>query len=169
MKNKKDEKLNVSAEKTDAVSPSTKGFLETPTLAVASAANVETARKKRSDSGQSRGRKRISEEEAALLANFEALYTPEAWEGIMCSPADGMLAITGNKRWDLSQNERKTLGIHASMAARCFAITNPKWLALSMLLISITTVYGGRSMMELSERKKLRDAKKNVPPVKTSV
>lgn len=139
-----------------------------PALDSASAEIIE-GRKKRRDAGQPRGPRgeKLSDSEKALLANFEKLYEPEVWEGVVCAPADTMLAISGRKLWNISGQERKTLSVTASVTARCFAVENPKWLALIMLSITLAQIYGVRAAMHMAEvRKEEQDAKKR-PAVET--
>lgn len=125
-------------------------------------AQIVTGRKRRSDAGQSRGPRgeKLSDSEKALLTAFERLYQPEVWEGVVCAPADTMAAISGRKLWEISPQERKTLSVTASMTARCFAVENPKWLALTMLSITLAQIYGTRAVMHLNEVKKEEAAKK---------
>src|SRR3970040_33343 len=118
-----------------------------------------------------RGRKPLTDEQKRerelqkgkekYLSAFEELYQPETWEGIMSAPADTMLALTGKDRWNLSEKERRVMGNSASLTAKCFAITDPKWLAVSMLCITIMQVYGTRAGMEYTEY--LAKRKRNDP------
>lgn len=86
----------------------------------------------------------LAAQRAELQAQFERLYDPRAWEGLVSAPADVALAITGDDIWRLEKPERETLAIQASVTARCFVISDPKWLALSMLGIGLATTYGMR-------------------------
>lgn len=128
----------------------------------ASAATVQK-RKRRSDAGQSRG-VRGGEAERSLLAlsqaQFAKLYSPEIWEKALCTPADAMAAITGRQHWQISQKEREALGVTGSIAAQCFAVTDPRWLAASLCLITILDVYGVRIMIDLADRKREREKAK---------
>lgn len=98
---------------------------------------------------------------AELQAQFERLYDPDVWEGLVAAPADIALAITGDEVWDISQKERKTLAVQAAATARCFVIQDPKWLALTMLAISVTTIYGARTMEYFAKRAKEKADKEN--------
>ena len=128
-------------------------------------AGIVTGRKRRSDAGQPRGPRgeKLSDSEKALLTAFERLYQPEVWEGVVCAPADTMCALSGRKLWEISPQERKTLSVTASMTARCFAVENPKWLALIMLSITLAQIFGTRAVMHLNEVKKEQAAKKQEP------
>lgn len=125
-------------------------------------AAAQVVRKRRSDAGQPRGPRgeKLSESEKAILATFEKLYEPEVWEGVVCAPADTMLALTGRVLWQISPQERKTLSVTASTTARCFSVENPKWLALVMLSITIAQIYGSRALMHAAEVRKEDQAKK---------
>src|SRR5450759_1065507 len=83
----------------------------------------------------------VAARSAELQAQFDRLYDPVVWEGIVAAPANIALAFTGSKIWDIPQAEIKTLSIQASVTARCFAVSDPKYLALTMLAISIITIY----------------------------
>jgi hypothetical protein len=124
------------------------------------AAKIIAERKQRRDAGSTRGARgdKLSESEKALYATFERLYEPEVWEGVVCAPADTMLAVSGRKLWNMSGQERKTLSVTASVTARCFAVENPKWLALAMLAITIGQIYGVRIAMHMAETKAERSA-----------
>ncbi len=106
----------------------------------------------------------LAQRQAELQAQFDRLYDPVVWEGIVAAPANIALAFTGNKVWDLPQNEVKTLSVQASVTARCFAVSDPKYLALTMLAISIITIYGGRTMQYFSEKAEAKEAAGNPAP-----
>lgn len=121
-------------------------------------------RKQRSDKGGARGTRggnagaiavQLSEEQ------FRKLYSPELWGKILSSPADGLAAISGDKTWEVSENERQTLGEAGSIAASCFAVTDPKYLALTMLGIALIDVYGMRFAKLYADKK--AEAKKHSP------
>ena len=108
----------------------------------------------------------MAQQQAELQAQFDRLYDPLAWEGIVAAPANIAFAVTGNKVWDLPKDEVKTLAIHASVTARCFAVSDPKWLALTMLSISMLTIYGGRTLQYFAEKAESKRAAENVPLAK---
>lgn len=134
-----------------------------PGVDSSASASIIEGRKKRSDAGIARGPRgqKLSEEQQQVYAALSELYKPQTWEGIVCGPADLMLAVSGRKLWDLSAKERETISIHASLTARFFALENPKWLALVMLCISVTEIYGTRAIMHIQE-KKHEDATKKI-------
>lgn len=118
-------------------------------------------RKTRSDIGQPRkGRSGQPASSVPLLSlpQFAALYDPEVWARCLASPADGMAAITGDKLWEISEKEREALGKTGAIAAQCFAVTDPRYLALALALITVIDVYGLRIGMQWKQRKDKREA-----------
>lgn len=106
----------------------------------------------------------LAAKQAELQAQFDRLYDPKVWRGIVAAPANIALAVTGNNIWDLPDNEVDTLAIQASVTARCFAVSDPKWLALTMLSISIITTYGSRAAQYFMERAEKKISAENNPP-----
>jgi hypothetical protein len=96
-------------------------------------------------------------EQAKIL---DAILDPKVWRGAVAAPGDMMVAVTGKAHWELSQDERDTLAKTGAATARCFAMTDPKWLALTLFSFSVLTIYGGRVMKDLNDK---RDALKNKP------
>jgi hypothetical protein len=118
-------------------------------------------RKQRSDAGKPRGARggtTGSSVQALSQTQFAALYNPEVWAKALAAPADAMAAITGRKHWEVSEKEREALGATGSIAAQCFAVTDPRWLAVSLALITVLDVYGVRLAIDFAERKKKREA-----------
>jgi hypothetical protein len=74
-----------------------------------------------------------------------------------------MVAVTGKKHWELSDDERDTLAKTGAATARCFAVTDPKWLALSLFSFSVISIYGGRLLKDFKDR--VEEKKKNLPAV----
>lgn len=106
----------------------------------------------------------LAQRQAELQAQFDRLYDPVVWEGLVAAPANIALAFTGNKIWDLPPDEIKSLAVQASVTARCFTVSDPKYLALTMLAISVITIYGGRTMQYYSEKTEAKKAVENVAP-----
>lgn len=98
---------------------------------------------------------------AELARQLEALYDPRAWSSLLALPGDVALAFTGNdKRWNISSEERATLGATGSAAARTLMITNPRSLALLMVSSAIFSVYVPRAMQELKDIQERKAEKK---------
>lgn len=95
--------------------------------------------------------------ERAIQEQVNAVCSPEAWAALLASPADVGLALTGRKHWEVSEQERKTLGATGAAAARCMMITDPKSLALLMVSSALLSVYVPRM---IAEAKHLRSEKK---------
>lgn len=89
-----------------------------------------------------------------ISRELEKLYSPDNFRGIVKAPADIMALATGSKVWELQKDEIDTLSVNASLTAKYFLVTDPKWVALTMLAISVTTIYGGRVAMHLAEKRK---------------
>lgn len=128
----------------------------------ASAENIRQ-RKERKDKGVPRG-PRGAESSAGIQqlssAQFAKLYEPAIWEKAICAPADAMAAITGKEYWQVSPKEREAVGTTGSIAAQCFAITDPRYLALSLAIITVLDVYGIRLAMYLADRKEEADKRR---------
>lgn len=80
----------------------------------------------------------------AQIETLEAILDPKVWRGVVAAPGDMMVAIGRGEHWELSDEERDTLAKTGAATARCFAITDPKWLALTLFSFSILSIYGGR-------------------------
>jgi hypothetical protein len=81
-------------------------------------------------------------------------------------PGDVAVAITGRDYWQISKEERKTLGVTGSAAARTMMITNPRALAFTMLASALFSAYVPRATQALKEMRdaKLRAVKKPETP-----
>jgi hypothetical protein len=99
--------------------------------------------------------------EAAKI--LDAILDPKVWRGAVAAPGDMMVAVTGKKHWELSDDERDTLAKTGAATARCFAVTDPKWLALSLFSFSVISIYGGRLLKDFKDR--VEEKKKNLPAV----
>jgi len=92
-----------------------------------------------------------------VRAQLEQCYDPKAWGALLTMPADLMMTLTGGKHWDVSKDERDTLGAAGSTAARFMTIDNPRTLAFLMLGSALFTVYVPRALMEMKARKDAAD------------
>ena len=106
----------------------------------------------------------LAQRQRELQQQFDRLYDPEIWEGIVAAPANVALAITGDEIWNLPEKEVKILSVQASVTARCFAVSDPKWLALSMLAVGLATTYGARISEYYLKKSKEKAAATNSPP-----
>jgi hypothetical protein len=93
------------------------------------------------------------EQQAKIL---DAILDPKVWRGAVAAPGDMMAAITAKEHWVLSEDERDTLAKTGVATARAFAVTDPKWLALSLFSFSIITIYGGRMVKDAQDRAQAR-------------
>lgn len=121
---------------------------------------ASSKRREQSDSGK--GVDPVATANAASIVEqakiLDALLDPKVWRGAVAAPGDMMVAVTGKKHWELSDDERDTLAKTGAATARCFAVTDPKWLALSLFAFSVISIYGGRMMKDMKDK---ADEKKN--------
>ena len=151
---------------TDAATAATSGALEIVKRG-RGRPKGSTSGTSKNDAGSGVSNPELAARQAELQAQFDRLYDPVVWEGIVAAPANIALAFTGSKIWDIPKDEIKTLSIQASVTARCFAVSDPKYLALTMLAISVITIYGGRTMQYYSEKAIAKKAAGNSPPEKS--
>lgn len=132
-------------------------------------AEIVKQRKVRSDIGKSRSGgsgKNAGSVSTLSQTQFEKLYTPELWSKVLSSPGDAALALTGDKTWEISKEERDTLGATGSIAAQCFAVSDPRYLAACLALIAIIDVYGIRLAKTYADKKAKEKAEKTLSLVK---
>jgi hypothetical protein len=143
------------------------GGLHIPSIGVqdtgdSATSNAESAsqtvireRKKRSDIGVTRGPRGTTTQSSIPLlsqAQFAQLYDPKIWAKALAAPADAMQAIGKHPEiWKVSDNERDALGATGAIAAQCFAVSDPRWLAVCLALITIIDVYGIRIAKEIAQ------------------
>lgn len=95
----------------------------------------------------------VSAEEQKAL---DALFDPAQWKAIVEAPGNAGTLITGSQTWKLDEKESDRLAAGASLSARYFMPTHPKWIALSLFAMSIVTVYGSKAIAYKLEQQKLR-------------
>lgn len=104
---------------------------------------------------------------AEIARQLEQAYDPKAWASLLALPADAALAITGRKHWEVSKDERETLGACGSVAARYLMVESPRTLALLMISSALFTVYVPRVGKELQfKRLKPAEDKPNAGDIK---
>lgn len=141
---------------------------------MAATSELETSKRRRGrprkDTTPSGGDSRTlsAELQGEIARQLEGLYDPKAWGALLAAPGDAALALTGNKeRWNISADERATLGATGSAAARTMMITNPRTLALLMVGSALFSVYIPRVTKELAEIKLKREKEKHAPEKST--
>lgn len=125
--------------------------------------SIVKQRRTRSDKGQARGSKggiggSAGGLSAADVKAAEALFDEKQWRGIVALPADIGKAVTGSKRFELSEQETETLAVGAANTARYFATFHPKWLALTLFSLSLAQVYGTRIALYAADKKEEKKA-----------
>lgn len=128
-------------------------------------ARVVREAKQKKDKGDDSGKRTFSlaDDNAAIIAAeqskvLDALLDPKVWRGAVAAPGDAMVVLTGKQYWELSDDERDTLAKTGAATARCFAVTNPKWLALTLFSFSVISIYGSRCMKSVLEKKETEKA-----------
>jgi len=94
--------------------------------------------------------------QAEIARQLEACYEPGAWGALLALPADAALAVTGRDNWKISKDERHTLGVSGSAAARTLMISNPRSLAFLMLASALFSVYVPRAVQEIKHQQEKR-------------
>jgi len=134
-----------------------------------SAETIRT-RKQRSDAGQPRGPRNAGQRVSGVSGpplspqQFAVLYAPETWGRALSAPADALAVVTGSKIWEFGDKEREALGNAGSVAAQSLAIADPRYLALSLALITVLDVYGVHLAVYLAEKRAEKKTKENKPP-----
>jgi hypothetical protein len=102
----------------------------------------------------------LSEAQAKIQVELNRLYSPENWKAIVRAPADLRLALTGREHWNLSDREVQTLAETASTAAQYWLVADPKYLALTLLMFNIATIYGARIALDVAQSRRDKRSKK---------
>ena len=104
----------------------------------------------------------IAAENAKIL---DAILDPKVWRGAVAAPGDAMAVLTGKEHWLLSDDEKDTLAKTGAATARAFAVTDPRWLALSLFAFSVLSIYGSRIVKDLKDKKTASAAGNKLPAV----
>lgn len=100
-----------------------------------------------------------------VLKEIERLYSPENFKPLMKAPNDVMLALTGNNDiWNITDNEVSAMAQSASISAKYFMATDPKYVALSMFFMSVLTIYGTRAGLQVKDYLNSKRKKENTRP-----
>lgn len=92
------------------------------------------------------------EEIQRVNEQLDKLFTGDNFRGIVRAPADLMLALTGNKIWDLPNDEVETLSTTGATCGRYFLSSDPKWLSLTLFSMAVLTTYGTRLGIHLAKK-----------------
>ncbi len=110
-------------------------------------------RSRKSGKSESAPRGASQEEIQRMSAELDKMFNADNFRGLVRAPADLMLALTGNKIWDIPHEEVETLAVTGSTCARYFLSTDPKWLALTLFSMAALTTYGTRIAIHLQDKK----------------
>jgi len=103
--------------------------------------------------------------QAEIAKQLEGCYDPGAWGALLSLPADAAHTYTGRENWKVSKEERQTLGVTGSAAARTLMVTDPRGLAFLMVASALFSVYVPRAIQEMKHQREQKEkAKKNEPP-----
>lgn len=164
MNNAGESDAEISTEAQSNLAPTGLRVEDSESAKVIADAKSKGGRKTKSDGGTFKLEKGDADPNADAIANaqkiLDAILDPKVWKGAVAAPGDMMVAVTGKEHWELSEDERETLAKTGAATARAFALTDPKWLALSLFSFSVLSIYGGRMMKDIKDK---RDAKKNAP------
>lgn len=120
--------------------------------------NKDRIHKKEAEIKRGRQRKtstnseKSQEEIQRLSEELNKMFQADNFRGVVRAPADVLLALTGNKIWDLPEEEVNSLAITGASCARYFLSSDPKWLALSLFSMTVLTTYGTRAAMHLAQK-----------------
>lgn len=98
----------------------------------------------------------LQQQKEAMQKAIDLLYKPENFRGIFRAPADAMLALTGDKVWNVSKEETDTMASTGMVTMQFFMQSDPKWLALTLFSMSIFSVYGSRTAAYLMNRREAK-------------
>jgi len=101
--------------------------------------------------------------QAEIEKQLEGCYDPKAWGALLALPADAALTYTGREYWKISKDERETLGVTGSAAARTLMVTDPRGLAFLMVASALFSTYVPRAIQEMKHQRAQRE-QKNEPP-----
>lgn len=137
---------NINAQ-TEATIAAARARIKRPRKDVAGNANIGTSNPGKSEAQE-------------ILKELERLYSPESFAPIVSAPSHLAVMVTGRKLWELSKDEVRALSSSASTSAKYFLSTDPKWVALSMFLVSTATIYGTRLALHIREVRNEKKGKK---------
>lgn len=125
------------------------GEIGTPRVA-SDAGNPDLASlKEEARKGGRRGRK-VGADEALAAAQLQSavddLYTAENWDEIGALYFETRYALTGFDGFRLSEKQRRVISTSLAMTMKTLAITDPKWIALTILTINFGGLVAQKEM-----------------------
>ena len=138
----------------EPVFPNPGGVPNTPPDASIAAAETQIASRRRGRKSREELDRIAAEKRRAFEEEYKALFEPKVWAGLVRAPADLMLHVSKRELWNLPDREVDTLAVHASMTAKHFLHSDPKWIALFMFSVSLMQTYGTRFALHYAEARK---------------
>jgi hypothetical protein len=122
----------------------------TPPGVDSAASNPDLAAlKKEAGKGGKRGRK-VGPDEALAAAQLQSaideLYTAENWDEIGALYFETRYALTGFEGFRLSEKQRRVISTSLAMTMKTLAITDPKWIALTIFAVNFGGLVAQKEM-----------------------
>lgn len=105
------------------------------------------------------GNKAAKSKSDDLQAGLEDLYKPEAWEEVAALPFNVRRAMTGSEVFELSKPQKSILGASLAASMKTLELIDPKYVALTVLAINMTTIFAEKEVQYRISKK--RDEKTN--------
>jgi hypothetical protein len=130
---------------------------------VASASSTGRGKGGRPSSADKEAKAELAAKESLIKAKLQEMYTAEQWGKIAALPFDARAVILNFPAYALSPEEKLMVGGPLSLLAMKYLDKSPEWVAVAVLVISLTQIYIGKEMAWNTE-KKLRPSPKNQSP-----
>lgn len=79
-------------------------------------------------------------------AMLDELYKGENWEEVASLPFNVRKIMTGSEIFNLSKTQKSTLGTSLATMLKTFEIVNPKYVAMSIFFISLSTIWAEKEI-----------------------
>ena len=135
--------------------------------ALSDARKAGVGAKERAKAGTTKGGKAGSGENLSSTTQEQItkLFKPDMWKPIVKAPFAFGQALTGRKCWEPTEKEVDSLSVSTSTAMEYVAVTDPKWLAIGMCMVSWTMILSEKFILNARERAKELAENPPVEPV----
>ena len=106
---------------------------------------------------EKRGRKGKSENIQDELV--KDLYKPSVWSEVGCFPFTIRKAMTGDEIFDLSKEQKESLGAPLALIMKMLVEIDPKYLALTVFFINLGTIWAEKELIYSMKKAKVKNAK----------